>query len=61
MKAALLLSSCEVDTPCCLGAAGQQQGEHHTPTQKLLIVGFLKEKVHTNLCVYTLVCSGALL
>lgn len=57
MKVALLLPSCEMDTQCCLGTAGKQQGEHHIPRQKLLIMCFLKEKVYTDLCVCTLVCS----
>lgn len=57
MKVALLLSSCEKDTQCCLGTAGKHQGEHHIPRQKLLIVCFLKEKVYTDICVCTLACS----
>lgn len=54
MKVALLLSSWEMDTQCCLGAAGKQQCEHHIPRQKLLTVCFLKEKVYTDPCVCTL-------
>lgn len=47
--------------PVLFGNSGKTPSEHHIPRQKLLIVCFLKEKVCTDLCVCTPVCSAALL